>query len=385
MFANLPSGWEQLPQQAVAKFYNGRAYKLKEWEDTGTPVIRLQNLTGSGNKFYYSKLKLPEHQYCVKGDLLYMWSATFGPHIWDGDRAIYHYHIWKVEQAHNKLDRTFHFFILSHLTEQWKSGANGMAMLHLTKKGMEQLTIPVPPLPEQNRIAEILTAVDDSIHAGERVIEQAERVKKGLMEELLTGGLGSAAIERGEAPEGWALDRLSNSIDLISGQHVDSEFVNDAGIGTPYLTGPADFIGLRPYATKYTESPKVMCRAGDILLTVKGSGAGKSVRSDGEYCISRQLMAVRPKRCESKWLEYVLYGLKARLADTASGIIPGISRPDILNYLVAIPPAYEQKRIASILTSVDDQIATERKHVEQQKRLKQGLMDDLLTGRVRTV
>ena len=66
----------------IVQVINGRAYKLSEWEDEGTPVIRLQNLTQRGGTFYYSNLPLPEKHYCNKGDLLFMWSASFGPHIW---------------------------------------------------------------------------------------------------------------------------------------------------------------------------------------------------------------------------------------------------------------------------------------------------------------
>ena len=93
----IPKEWEVEVSNKLVRFINGRAYSLHEWESAGIPVIRLQNLTGSGVNYYYSTLKLPDDQYCNKGDLLYMWSATFGPHIWKGDQAIFHYHIWKVE------------------------------------------------------------------------------------------------------------------------------------------------------------------------------------------------------------------------------------------------------------------------------------------------
>ena len=93
MSEGLPDGWGNFRQGEIVEFSNGRAYKLSEWEKEGTPVIRLQNLTGTGNEYYFSKLGLPERQYCDYGDLLYMWSATFGPHTWKGQKAIYHYHM----------------------------------------------------------------------------------------------------------------------------------------------------------------------------------------------------------------------------------------------------------------------------------------------------
>lgn len=111
----LPAHWECVPQGEVVTFNNGRAYKLSEWESQGTPVIRLQNLTGSGETYYYSNLELPSHQYVHKGDLLYMWSASFGPHIWQGEKAIYHYHIWKIDCT-DRVDRKYMFYALSRFS-----------------------------------------------------------------------------------------------------------------------------------------------------------------------------------------------------------------------------------------------------------------------------
>ena len=183
----VPEGWRLVKQGDVAKFFNGRAYKLSEWEKSGTPVIRLQNLTGRGKDFYYSTMNLPKHQYCHKGDLLYMWSASFGAYIWQGEKAIFHYHIWKVEQVEGELDKLFHYYLLWYYTESWKKGANGMAMLHLTKKGMEELKIVIPKLEVQQEIANKLTDVDNILIRNKSAKEQLQLTKKGLMDDLLTG------------------------------------------------------------------------------------------------------------------------------------------------------------------------------------------------------
>ncbi len=117
----IPVEWEIHQQGDKADFSNGRAYKLSEWEKEGTPVIRLQNLTGSGKDYYYSNLELPERQYCKNGDLLYMWSATFGPHIWKGSKAIYHYHIWKVTPDETTLTKSYLYYLLDYKTLKFRS------------------------------------------------------------------------------------------------------------------------------------------------------------------------------------------------------------------------------------------------------------------------
>ena len=97
-----------------------------------------------------------------------------------------------------------------------------------------------PPLNEQHRIAEILSSVDASIQATQAVIEQAERVKRGLMEELLTGGLGSEAIERGEVPEGWDSDELKECLSKVidyRGRHLQRRRVESVNHSEKYQKG----------------------------------------------------------------------------------------------------------------------------------------------------
>lgn len=149
----IPEDWSVTPLHEISNFINGRAYKLTEWEEFGIPVIRLQNLTG-GEEYYYSNLELPPKQYCNYGDLLYMWSATFGPHIWNGEKAIYHYHIWKVEPRSGISDRLFLYYKLDEITRELKNRiSRGGTMLHVTKESMTKTQIAIPPHSEQRAIA----------------------------------------------------------------------------------------------------------------------------------------------------------------------------------------------------------------------------------------
>ena len=85
--------WPKATLGECATLVNGRAYKQEELLESGTPVLRIQNLNG-GDKWYYSDLSLPQDKYCENGDLLFAWSSSFGPYLWNGPKAIYHYHIW---------------------------------------------------------------------------------------------------------------------------------------------------------------------------------------------------------------------------------------------------------------------------------------------------
>jgi type I restriction enzyme S subunit len=150
----LPQGWQWKKFGDCAQFINGRAYSQHELLDSGTPVLRIQNLNG-GDRWYYSNLNLPEDKYCEAGDLLYAWSASFGPYRFSGPKSIFHYHIWRVIPG-AELDKDFTFHLLEEITAEVKSAAHGVAMLHMTKGGIEAWPIPLPPLAEQRRIAEVL-------------------------------------------------------------------------------------------------------------------------------------------------------------------------------------------------------------------------------------
>jgi type I restriction enzyme S subunit len=125
------------------RLINGRAYRKHEEKQEGTPVLRIQNLNG-GDRWFYSDMDLPQNKYCEEGDLLFAWSATFGPYIYSGPRAIYHYHIWKVEPFEGIMNREFAYFLLSALSDAVKQGGRGISMKHATKSGMEQRLIPSP-------------------------------------------------------------------------------------------------------------------------------------------------------------------------------------------------------------------------------------------------
>lgn len=180
--------WEEKNLGQIAEFINGRAYNITEWETRGVPVIRLQNLTGRGEDYYYSNLKLPEKQYCNYGDLLFMWSATFGAVIWKGGKAIFHYHIWKIECDIQKLDKGYLFYILLDITERLKNhSSSGGTMLHVTKQSMESTKIYLPPLEEQQAIAKVLSDMDSEISALEQRRDKTKALKQAMMQELLTG------------------------------------------------------------------------------------------------------------------------------------------------------------------------------------------------------
>ncbi|ELI8168358.1 TPA: restriction endonuclease subunit S [Yersinia enterocolitica] len=214
----LPEGWEWVQLQNIVEVINGRAYKKHEMLQAGTPLLRVGNLFTS-NEWYYSDLKLDENKYIENGDLIYAWSASFGPFIWEGEKVIYHYHIWKLELFSEQcLNKFFLHDYLASITEKIKSQGNGIAMLHMTKERMEKQIIALPPVEEQNKIVKKIRELMSLCDQLEQQSLASLEAHSQLVETLLATLTSSQDAE--ELAENWV--RIS--------QHFDTLFTTEASI-----------------------------------------------------------------------------------------------------------------------------------------------------------
>ncbi|MEN1967817.1 restriction endonuclease subunit S [Lentibacillus sp. N15] len=182
-FANFDSKWKQRKLGEVSTFINGRAYKQNELLSSGKyKVLRVGNFY-TNDSWYYSDLELDEKYYAQKGELLYTWSTTFGPHIWDGDKVIYHYHIWKVELS-EELDKQFAVQLLEYDKTKITSDKNGTTMVHITKKGMEEKKVILPNIAEQRKIGKFLKQLDNTIVLHTTKIYKLQTLKKYFLQKM---------------------------------------------------------------------------------------------------------------------------------------------------------------------------------------------------------
>ena len=183
-FKGFTEAWEQRKLGEVATFINGRAYSQPELLSSGKyKILRVGNFY-TNDSWYYSDLELGEKYYANYGDLLYTWSATFGPHIWLGDRVIYHYHIWKVVLS-NQLEKQFTVQLLEQDKDNILSGKNGSTMVHITKEGMEQKDVIIPQsIKEQQQIGYFFKKLDNLITLHQRKYDKLVNVKKSMLEKM---------------------------------------------------------------------------------------------------------------------------------------------------------------------------------------------------------
>lgn len=234
----LPPAWQWQELGEVATLINGRAYKDDELLESGpVPVLRVGNFF-SNRSWYYSDLQLPEEKYCNKGDLLYAWSASFGPKIWEGEKAIFHYHIWKIVTS-PLLDKKYLYYLLASESANIKSAGNGIAMMHATKGGMEKRKIPLPPLVDQQKIASILDAADSLRQKDQQLVERYTALSQSLFLEMfgdpVTNPMGweckslesiTSKIGSGSTPRGGKEAYIDEGISLIRSLNIhDNNFL----------------------------------------------------------------------------------------------------------------------------------------------------------------
>ena len=175
-------GWEVKKLVEVSSLINGRAYKQNELLNEGKyKVLRVGNFFTNSN-YYYSNLELDDEKYCYKGDLLFAWSASFGAFIWDEGKTIFHYHIWRVLFDEKNLNIYYYKYLLNTMTNFFMNDVHGIGMVHLTKAGMEQYNLPLPPLPLQHLFAQRIEQIEHQKAEVQKAITDLETLLASRMQ-----------------------------------------------------------------------------------------------------------------------------------------------------------------------------------------------------------
>lgn len=174
--------WNNKRLGEVACLNNGRAYKQEELLNEGKYVVLRVGNFFTNEKYYYSNMELESCKYAHKGDLLYCWSASFGPKIWDGEKVIYHYHIWKIDPIN--IDRNYLYYYLQRDVVNLEQEMNGGTMMHLTKANMELRSVEIPVIEEQTKIASLFIHFDKKIELVLAKINSLKKLKQGFMQQM---------------------------------------------------------------------------------------------------------------------------------------------------------------------------------------------------------
>ena len=289
----------------------------------------------------------------------------------------------------------FYSYYLSSKKKALQNLSSGSTFLELSKNRLEKFSMPYLPMLEQKAIVGVLGVVDSAIELADRVIAKTERLKKGLMQQILTRGIGHTEYKDtpiGKTPKTWRVVTIGEIADTSSG-------------GTPSRSKKEYFEGNIPwvksgelkdntlYATEETitkeglqNSAAKIFPKGTLMIALYGATVGKTAILGIDATTNQAICAILPKGeiFDSEFLKYYIISRREQLiAVSAGGAQPNISQEIIRSTKVPLPPPQEQHKIAEILLTLDKKLDFERAERAKLENIKHCFMDLLLTGKVR--
>ena len=275
-----------------------------------------------------------------------------------------------------------------------QNGTTGSRM-RVTPSDTLSIPIPFPSINEQRKIAAILSSVDEAIEKTEDIIEQTEKVKKGLMQQLLTKGIGHAKFKKteiGEIPEEWDVKTIGELAEKIIGGGTPPREIQDYYKGKiPWATVKDITYHILDTTEEYISDKAVensstnVIPAGNVIIATR-IGLGKVFMNTVDMAINQDLKGIIPKKelIEAEYLLWYLLSKAKKIESMGTGTtVKGIRLEQLKGIFIPIPQKNEQKKIVSILNKLEGKIANERKKHITLLSLKKGLMHVLLTGKVR--
>lgn len=359
----------------VADYINGRAFKPIEWETTGKPIIRIQNLTNSSTEINRTT-KTFEEKYSVRaGDLLFAWSASLGAYIWNGEDGWLNQHIFKVIPKKD-ISKKYLYYYLLHVVDQLYAKAHGSGMVHITIKPFKATTIPLPPLPEQQRIVDriesLFAKLDEAKQKAQDALDSFETRKAAILHKAFTGELTSQwRKEHGVGMESWARHPLKDVTQIGSGgtpSRKNSQYY--LGDILWVKTGEIYWNYIYDSEEKITEeaianSSAKLYPAGTVLVAMYGQGLtrGRSAILGVPATTNQAVCALQP--CDRLGNRYLYYYFMANYWEyrekAVGGNQPNYSATMIGKWIINIPSVLEQAEIVRIL---DDLLAKEQQAKE---------------------
>ncbi len=302
-------------------------------------------------------------------DIIVIWDGNAGE-FFSGMKGILSSTMAKLIFKDERISREFIYYFLKKCEGKLKNTTKGSTIPHLDGNILSNLDILLPTLQEQQKIAEILTTAEDAIQKVNEQITLTEQLKKGLMQKLLTKGIGHTKFKKteiGEIPEEWGIKPLKSVANVEYGK------ANPKTKGTIPLVGSSGTFD-------YVAEPLIKTHT--IVIGRKGTAGALWEINTASWPSDTSFYLEYKEKLVQKFL-FEFMNLNRLSGDKAKTTLPSLQRTDVESFLLAIPPLHEQQKIAKILNTADRKLELLRNKKEQAEHMKKGLMQSLLTGQVR--
>ncbi|MGO4822205.1 MULTISPECIES: restriction endonuclease subunit S [unclassified Flavobacterium] len=348
----------------IATFINGAAFKPEDWNDEGLRIIRIQNLTNP-NKPYNRTLRKVDDKYIVKkGDVLVSWSATIDVFIWENEEdALLNQHIFKVVFDFSKVEKRYFIFALKQTIDELTKFAHGSTMKHVVKKDFDNHKIFLPPLPDQIRIAEILSQAENLITQRKESILLLDELLKSTFLEMF----GDPALNE----KRWKIEIIQNLVfkPSMNGHYVPKEQYLPNGTEMVHMSDLFYNIvprgKLKRVLIPEKEIEKYSITEFDLLIARRSltfEGAAKAClipKSDEPLVFESSMIKLSPDLTKILpiYLFYYLNNDRAKsnyiLKHITKSTISGINQSNLNKVEVILPPLKLQNKFASIVEKVE--------------------------------
>lgn len=407
--------WLKRPLIKVSEFIKDGTHGTHERVNIGVPLLSAKNITSYGSITIDeedSRISNDDYQkihskYEIqKNDLLITVVGTLGRRaLADG------VHKFSIQRSVGvvRCDTTkifpeflYHFTGSDYFQNQLTLRSNATAQAGVYLGELAKIDIAIPPLPEQQKIATILTSVDTVIEKTRAQIDKLKHLKTGMMQELLTQGIGHTEFKNtpvGRIPKAWEIQNINGLVTKVgSGVTPRGGSAAYVSSGVPLIRSQnvySDGLRLEDVAYITAEQHKKMANSqlkpNDVLLNITGASIGRChyLPSDfKEGNVNQHVCIIRPKQSviNSAFLAYLLnseLGQRQIMSLQAGGNREGINFQQIREISFAIPTLPEQQKIVNVLQSIDTKIIAANQKFNSVEQTKKALMQDLLTGNVR--
>ena len=403
----VPNGWKLGVISDLADTVMGYAFKSADFTKAGIPLLRMGNLYQNTLSFDRNPIYLPKsfkknyERFLVKpNDLVMSMTGTMGKRDYgftvkiptDAPYSLLNQRVIKFVPKHESssgflLNLLRSEIILSRLY----AIPGGTKQANLSAKQIQELPAPIPPLPEQRKIAKILSTWDNAISTTERLIDNSKQQKKALMQQLLTGKK-RLLDDSGKPFEGeWEEVKLNSVAEIKRGagsQYITYVEKADEGIR---LIRISDFLGDSLKYIKHTEDiNRFILQKDDLLIAGTGATAGIVFEVPDKLsglAFSYNAPRIRVHKTTNK--KFIYYYLKSEIIlNQQLSLFTGNAQPfldtkAIGGFRIKLPDLKEQQKIASVLTITDKEIELLEQQLADLKQEKKALMQQLLTGKHR--
>ncbi len=416
----IPEDWEVKPLGQIGESLIGLTYRPSDVHSHGTLVLRSSNVQENDLCFddnVFVESEIPQRIMVQPNDILIC--VRNGSRDLIGKSALIDKRaagmtfgaFMAVFRSRN--GRFIYQLFQSNIIKKQINEHLGATINQITNKSLNSFKVPLPTSDdEQNAIAETLSDVNALLGALERLIAKKRALKQAAMQQLLTGqtrlpGFAPAKVhfvktQVGTIPEDWKLEQLANLIDPTRSIRYGIVQPGNYDPQGRYMIRGQDYSEVKGWATPsevFRVSPGIEARyrnarvkTGDLIMTIVGyCGHVETVPDwlDGANLTQTTVrIAIQPDIAVSAYVKYLLLSLVGRnqvAAYMKGAAQPGLNCGDIERFLVILPSLPEQTAIAAVLTDMDAEIAALEQRREKTRALKQGMMQELLTGRTRLV